>query len=532
MENISTDILVIGSGLAGMVSALEAEKAGLQVLITGKFTIGSGTNTNLSNGAFTVANPLFSKEDHLRETLNTGKGLNHPGMVKTLIERGPDAMERLKGYGVSLIENQMGYFVERHKDSASLPGVLLTNPLKERLKNSSIRLLPGLIIFDLVVEDGKVQGGFGFLRDGRPCIIRSKAVILAAGGAGAIYQRNDNQRTILGDGYGLALRAGLPLLDLEFVQYYPFVIAEPRLHTFMLYPPYPKETRVMDERGEDLLERLNLGDDLNRAIITRRDSLSFTLFEASRNGDIYFDLTRVPEEKWSHYPLNFLRRSKFPFWDRPFLVTPAVHFCMGGVEIDESGRTALPGLYATGEVVWGVHGANRLGGNALTECAVFGTLAGQSASEYAGGREPDLFSELSRRRWERKAGGYLRKSRGSFDPPTHLLKDLKILAWKYAGPFREESPLKEGLERLASIEKRVEKVYPSTLKDLFRKRDLENAALLLKAILSGSLARKESRGSFFRQDFPESDDQNWLKNTCYRLEKGDLRITHRPVLET
>jgi len=532
MEILSTDILVIGSGLAGMVSALEAEKAGLQVLITGKFTIGSGTNTTLSNGAFSVSNSLFSKEDHLRETLNTGKGLNHPGMVKTLIDRGPDAMEKLKGYGVSLIENQMGYSVERVKGSASLPGVLLANPLKEKLKNSSIRLLPGLIIFDLIVEDGRVRGAFGFLNDGRPCFIQSKAVILAAGGAGAIYQRNDNQRGVLGDGYGLALRAGLPLFDLEFVQYYPFVIAEPRLHTFMLYPPYPKETRVLDERGENFLERLNLGDDLNRAIITRRDSLSLTLFEASRNGDIYFDLRQVPEEKWSQYPLNFLSRSKFPFRDRPFLVSPAVHFCMGGVETDMNGRTALQGLYAAGEVVWGVHGANRLGGNALTECAVFGILAGQSASEYARGREPDLISEPFKRRWERKAGGYLKKSRGTFDPPRNILKDLKVLAWKLAGPFREESSLKEGLERLAAIEKRIEKVYPATLKDLFRKRDLENAALLLKAILNGSLARKESRGSFFRQDFPDQNDREWLKNTCYRLEKGDLQITHRPVLET
>ncbi len=533
MENISTDILVIGSGLAGMVSALEAEKAGLQVLITGKFTIGAGTNTNLSNGAFTVSNPLFSKEDHLKETFISGKGLNHPGMVKTLIGRGPDAMEKLKGYGVLLIENQMGYFVERRKGSASLPGVLLTNPLKERLKNSSIRLLPGLIIFDLIVEDGKVRGAFGFLNDGRPCLIQSKAVILAAGGAGAIYHRNDNQRTILGDGYGLALRAGLPLLDLEFVQFYPFVIAEPRLHTFMLYPPYPKETRVLDERGEDLLERLNLGDDLNRAIITRRDSLSFTLFEASRNGDIYFDLTRVPEEKWSHYPLNFLRRSKFPFWDRPFLVSPAVHFCMGGVEIDEDGRTALPGLYAAGEVVWGVHGANRLGGNALTECAVFGTLAGQSASEYACQKQDaqgpsSFFDERSKKRWERQAGKYLRRKRGMFDRPEDLLKNLKDIAWKYAGMVREEGVLREGLVQLDSLEKRIEKVYPATLKDLFTKRNLENVALILKAILEGSLLRMESRGSFFRRDFPDRDDQNWLKNTSYRLERGELRITHRP----
>jgi len=141
MEILSTDILVIGSGLAGMISALEAEKAGLQVLITGKFTIGLGTNTALSNGAFSVSNSLFSREDHFRETLNAGKALNHPGMVNTLIERGPDAMEKLKGYGVSLVENQMGYFVERVKGSASLPGVLLTNPIRERLKNSSIRSL-------------------------------------------------------------------------------------------------------------------------------------------------------------------------------------------------------------------------------------------------------------------------------------------------------------------------------------------------------------------------------------------------------
>lgn len=528
MEIISTDILVIGSGLAGMVSALEAEKAGLQVLITGKFTIGAGTNTNLSNGAFTLANSLFSKEDHHRETLIAGRGLNRPGMVKTLIEKGPDAMEKLKGYGVSLTENQMGYFVERVKGSASLPGVLLTNPLKERLKNSSIRLLPGLTIFDLIIEDGNALGAFGFLKDGRPCLIQSKAILLAAGGAGAIYQRNDNQRGILGDGYGLALRAGLSLLDLEFVQFYPFVMAEPRLHTFILYPPYPKETRLLDEKGENLLEKLKLGNDLNRAIITRRDSLSLTLFEASRNGDIYFDLRQVPEEKWDHYPLNFLRRSKFPFRDRPFLVSPAVHFCMGGVETDMNGRTAFPGLYAAGEVVWGVHGANRLGGNALTECAVFGILAGQSASEYAREREPDLISEPFKRRWERKAGGYLKKSRGSFDPPTQILKEMKTLSWQYAGPAREESSLKEGLERLASIEKRIDKVYPATLKDLFRKRELENVALLLKAILNGSLARKESRGSFFRRDFPDQNDREWLKNTCYRLEKGEIQVTHRP----
>lgn len=530
MEILSTDILVIGGGLAGLMASLEAEQTGLQVLITGKFAIGSGTNTNLSNGAFTVANSLFSREDHLRETILSGRGLSHPGMVQTLIDQGPNAMEKLKGYGVSLIENQMGYFVERQKGSATLPGVLLIHPLKERLRNSSIRIAPGLVIFDLIVEDGRARGAFGFLGDGRPCLIQSKAIILAAGGAGAIYQRNDNQRTILGDGYGLALRAGLTLLDLEFVQFYPFVIAEPRLHTFILYPPYPKEAKLLDEKGENLLERLRLGNDLNQAIITQRDSLSLTLFEVSRNGDIYFDLRQVPEERWDHYPLNFLKRSKFPFRERPFLVSPAVHFCMGGVETDRDQRTALAGLFAAGEVVWGVHGANRLGGNALTECAVFGMLSGRSASEYAAGREPETFSESFKRRWERKAEGYLKKGRWAFDPPRDILRNLKTLAWKYAGPIREEGSLKEGLERLTSLEKKIEKIYAATLKDLFRKKELENAALILKAILTGSLSREESRGAFFRQDFPGQNDRQWLKNTCYIFEKGELKITHRPVM--
>ena len=129
---------------------------------------------------------------------------------------------------------------------------------------------------------------------------------------------------------------------------------------------------------------------------------------------------------------------------------------------------------------------------------------------------------------------YLKKRRGAFDHPRDLLNDLKDLAWKYIGPVREEGLLEEGLlkegsDRLASLEKKIERIYPATLKDLFRKKDLENGALLLKALLKGSLLRTESRGSFFRKDFPSQDDKNWLKNTCYRLEDGEFQITHRPT---
>ncbi len=534
MERLNTDVLVIGSGLAGLVSALEAERAGLRVLLIGKFAIGMGTNTSLANGVFTAANSRYSKEAHLQGTLQSGRGLNRGRLVRTLVEKAPDALKELKDHGSSVLEKGTGFIVDRPEGSSQLPGILLVRPLIEKLRNSSVRLLPGLVIFDLVIEEGEVQGAFGFFKDGKPCLIQSRAVVLSAGGAGAIYRRNDNQRSTLGDGYAIALRAGLSLLDLEFVQFYPFVLGEPRLSSFLLYPPYPREVRLLSEKGEDLSERFHLRGDLSQAVGSQRDRLSIALYHASQNGDVFFDFTQVPAGEWKRYPLNFLKKSKFPFQNRPFLISPAVHFFMGGVEIDETGATSLPGLFAAGEVAWGIHGANRLGGNALTECAVFGALAGRAATEYVRHKEQGQgtlspFSENLVKKWDRKVGLYLRKRRGTFDQPKNLLNELRDLAWKYAGPVREEESLKEGLDRLASIRRKIDAVYPATLRDLFRRRDLENSALVLNAILQGSLLRRESRGSFFRKDFPDRDDRNWLKNTCYRLVKGDLQITHRLV---
>ncbi|MGZ3515194.1 MAG: FAD-binding protein, partial [Thermodesulfobacteriota bacterium] len=464
METLTADVLVIGSGLAGILSALEAERAGLRVLIVGKFAIGMGTNTSLANGVFTASNAHFSKEDHLHATLESGRGLNHVGLVRTLVEKGSDAIKKLKDYGAPVLENGTKYVTDRPEDSSQLPGIFLIKSLVERLRNSSVKAMPGLVVFDLVVEEGKIRGAFGFLKDGKACLIRSGAVILATGGAGAIYRRNDNQKSILGDGYALGLRAGLSVLDLEFVQFYPFTLGEPRLSPFLLYPPYPQEVRLFNEKKEDLLEEFNLRENLNQAAISQRDRLSIALYHASQKGDVFFDMTRVPREKWERYPLNFLKKSKFPFQDRPFLVSPAVHFFMGGLEIDEHGRTSLPGLFAAGEVTWGIHGANRLGGNALTECAVFGAMSGQSAAEYIGQKEREqepsnLFPEALMKKWERKVRSYLRGRRGTFEPPKDLLKELKNLAWKYASPDREEGSLREGLERLASVEKRVGEIY-------------------------------------------------------------------------
>ncbi len=528
MEEIKTDVLVIGSGLAGIIAGLEASNAGSDVVITGKFAIGMGTNSSLAGGFFAAETSSFSKEAHLNETLTYGKGLNKKKLVKVMTEKGRIGIEKLLEYGVPLVEGKRGYEVKGEEGSSQLPGVIMMKALVDRIRKSPIKLFPGLNIFELIVEDNEIRGAFGFLRDGRNVIVYSKAIILATGGGGGIFFRNDNQKSILGDGYAIALKAGLPIFDLEFVQFYPFVLAEPRLSSIILVPPFPKEMRFFDAQGRDPFEDSEIKGDYHKGIIFYRDYLSIRLYEASKRCDVYCDLRDVPDWKWMRFPLNFLIKSKFPFRKRPFLISPAAHFFMGGVEIDESCRTEISGLYACGEIVWGIHGANRLGGNALTECLVFGEISGKQAAQYAKPKEFKL-SPLMKKKSEKRIKEYLKKKKGAFERPKDILREIKDLAWKYAGPVREETGLKEGLDRLRYIEEKVERIYPEELKDLFLKKDLENISIILKAILKGSLIRKESRGSFFRKDFPKQDDENWLKNTSYKLENGEIIISHKSL---
>jgi len=168
MEELTTDILVIGSGLAGILSAFEAERQGAGVLILGKFAIGMGTNSSLAGGGFLAANSVYSAEDHLRTTLEAGRGLNQPGLVKTLAENGSRAIEALKGYDVPMVERKTGYRIGRPENSPQLSGVLLMKILAERLRGSRVTLLPGFSVFDLVLEEGAVRGASGSTGTGDP----------------------------------------------------------------------------------------------------------------------------------------------------------------------------------------------------------------------------------------------------------------------------------------------------------------------------------------------------------------------------
>jgi aspartate oxidase len=308
---------------------------------------------------------------------------------------------------------------------------------------------------------------------------------------------------------------------MAFVQFYPFVIAEPHLPSVMLYPPYPREVRLLDARGVDLTAKHGL-DDLTAAIRRRRDELSAMIFNEGLTGPVRMDFTGVPASSWEHYPLKLLSKIKFDFCRQPVAISPGAHFFMGGVRIHEDCETASVGLFACGEVVWGLHGANRRGGNALTECVVTGRIAGREAARQSRSTERSAAKpETPQVPWSSLPTPAIAKLR-------KLRTSIREIAWNCAGVLRSEEGLARGLKSLPELESRLQGINPGTGGEMKLKEDLASAMFVLKAVLSASVPRRESRGSFQRQDFPHEDNGNWHKNSrvTYDPLSGRVTVSH------
>lgn len=507
------DVIVIGAGCAGMVAALEAQAEGGDVAVIDRGPIGIGTNSALAGGRFTGPTQHYSQEEYVKGTLEIGKGINREELVRLMGQEAPHAFSLLHSFGLDLVEFSSGYLVRSPRPDL-IPGLTLVKVLAEKIKSlSGIDVLTGLYVTEILRNEEKVYGVRGLHRKGEEVCIYAPAVVLATGGAGAIYQRNDNQKGIMGQGYYLAAKAGLELWDMEFVQFYPLVIAEPGLPSMPIFFPQPKEAKFINTAGEDIFKKYDIGDLTGGATITRRDELSAILFQESLRGPVSMDLRGVPDSLWEKFPLRLLKKIKFDFQGKPFAVSPAAHFFMGGVRVDESGTTALPGLFACGEIVWGLHGANRMGGNALTECAVFGRIAGRNAARYARiqrashPRAKEFPKDLSHR--PSSVRGILKD----------LRQGIREIAWRYAGVVRTEKGLTEGLAKLMELERELKAVATQTVLERKSKEDLVSAAFVLKAVLTASISREESRGAFIREDFPQQDDLNWRKNSCLPYDR-------------
>jgi succinate dehydrogenase/fumarate reductase flavoprotein subunit len=519
-------IIIVGAGLAGMIAALSSHDEGAQVTLIDRGSVGLGTNSALSGGLFTGPTFLHSPEDYIRDTLDVGRGINCKRLVRLVASEATEAFDFLRSMDLTLIEYPTAFAVESSR-AEIIRGMTLVRKIAEKVKGiPGITILTGFYVTDILTEKGQAHGVKGFDKNGNNKEIHCDGVIIATGGAGAIYAKNDNQKTILGQGYYLAAKAGLALWDLEFIQCYPLVIAEPHLPSMLVYPFYPHEAKLVNRKGEDILARYGI-QDINEAILKKRDEFSVILFEESKTSGVLMDFSEVPDHMWGTYPLAVLDRLRFDVRKQPFAVAPAVHFCMGGVEISNEGQTGLPGLYACGEVIWGIHGANRRGGNALTECVVTGKIAGKSAARH-GARGRGAIQEKP-----------VPETHGIADfgqdgppvSPRKLLTRLRNLAWEHAGIVRDEKAMSDGLHKLRDLEKDLKKVSWSNVVERSLRQDLACAVFTLRAIIAASMGRKESRGSFIRRDFPQEDNGNWRKNSCltYDQVEDSFSVTYHDV---
>ena len=530
MENIKCDVLVIGSGAAGLRAAIAAKNMGCDVIVVSKGAPGKGTCTIVSGGVFAGTAPGEPVETHSIQTLKAGRGINQQELVNILVQEGPLRLQELVKWGLK------GSFHRGDLISEGRPfiwGEEIINCLADRAETSGVRLLGGLIVSD-IKSFQKILGIRTFVpNSNRWLTISAKAAVLAAGGAGGLYFRHDNPKRILGDGYGLALQAGAVLQNMEFVQFYPLGLAEQAFPSFLIPPRLADFGRLYNEHNEDIYEKYSITE--RPAGIKARDQLAQALFtEIYRKGHcVWLDLCNLTMAEWNADPFSASTRNilgdRYGARNRPVRVAPMAHHVMGGICIDARGTTSVPGLFAAGEVTGGLHGANRMGGNALTETVVYGARAGRAAAEQALAITDDQQTDLSGELFgpQTDTGG------NAAEPDTDpLMFRLQHTMWDNGGILRNSQGLNNALKTVDAIKAEtgslpIKNNEPAAVQ---RVLELRFASQTAEMILQGALRRKESRGAHFREDYPGQDDENWCGHLRVRLSaEGKLSYTFSSI---
>ena len=356
MRCLHADVVVVGSGIAGLYAAICCRQAGLRVLVCSKSRPGTGSCSALSQGHFRSRTGQFSKAEHRRLTLEAGQGLNQETLVDILVERAREAVLRLKDFGVLLGEEERSFASRPEK--IGLEGRSITRPLTEWAQSRGVQFCSPFFAWEVLELEGRAAGICGFFQaEAEPSLILARTVILAAGGGGALYRWSDNPQGMSGDGYALAYRAGLPLMDMEFVQFFPFTLAGSS-RTSRLIPPVVAEIGTLSNaRQENVVEKY--GITRRPLAVAARDQLSLAMAREQEAGlDVQGAFPfQVPEEEavWRQAGEAFgvegieqLRSWVFTIsqGSGTLLVRPGAHFCMGGMLIDGLCRTALTGLLA------------------------------------------------------------------------------------------------------------------------------------------------------------------------------------------
>ena len=550
-----TNILVIGCGGAGLRSAIEIKKAGLDVCILGKRPK-TDSHTVLAAGGINAALGNLDKEDswehHFIDTYLEGYCIGNPSKIQIMAKESPFLVKELDEWGANFAKLKNGELDQRffgaHKYrrtcySGDFTGLSILKTLLKKVDELNIPIYDNQYVTELFIRDNICFGAMSFnIFSSERTVHFADAVILCTGGHTRIWRKSSSRKNEnTGDGYYLALKAGCQLIDMEMVQFHPsgMLLPEEMEGTLVTEAVRGEGGKLINSKGERFMKHY----DPKRMELSTRDKVAIANYteivegRGTENGGVFLDISHKSKEfiveKLPRIYKQFLEAQMLDISKSPMEVAPTAHYSMGGILVDpENLSTSVEGLFAAGEVSGGLHGANRLGGNSLAEIIIFGKRAGIASVKYSKTIEKQLRSKTSIALAHENINKFIKNGNQLIRP---LQYDLRLIMWKNCGVIKNKTLLSEGLEKIKIIEKkfndidvRIDKYNCDDLALIF---DLQASLISAKSTILSALARTESRGAHQRSDFPEID--NTFKFNCLvtMQENGNLEISKLPLKE-
>lgn len=565
-RQVDTDVLVVGGGGAAARAALEASRRGARVAMVMKGTFGKSGATAYKvaemagyNFADGYPDPRDSPAEHLKDILNAAAGTCDERLAAILAEEAPRTIRDLEAWGVPLVKDGdrylavQGCFATRPRMHV-VPGHAepILAAMIEQLRTRDVAIFEDIIITQLLVVDGACAGAVGMSQDGEVIVFRAAATCMGTGGAGQLFFHNLNPADVTGDGYALAFRAGAELVNMEFMQCGPAIIHPVRNifngWVWMLHPP------VYNAQGEEFLRRyVPEGMTVEECMDRRQGHYPFSRYDGSHwidvaiqkeilegrgapEGGVFIDLSRTSEDTlpdnergrevrkmWGITRQWLLKERGFDVTSQPVQVACFGHAINGGMRIEPTTESTLPGLFAAGEAAGGPHGADRLGGNMVVTCQVFGRRMGEHAAERARGLgnpgRVDAAAGVEEARLESLRGG-----RGTVTP-LEMKKRIQKAMWKDLIVVRNEAKLRECLAELESIRGDWQsELTVDGPRGLWEALEVENMLTVGEIMARAALMRTESRGSHFREDYQEQEDPRWATSIVVSQANGKVGL--------
>jgi succinate dehydrogenase / fumarate reductase, flavoprotein subunit len=550
------DVLVIGAGGAGLRAAIAAAEQGARTAVICRSLLGKA-HTVMAEGGVAASFGNVDADDnwrvHFQDTMFGGKYLNNWHMAELHAKEAPDRVRELEQWGAVFDrtpDRKMtqrafgGHTYRRLVHIGDRTGLELIRTLQDKAVHEGMDVFMECTITRLLKDGDRVCGAFGYRRaTGEFLSFAAPSVVLATGGAGRCWRITSNSWECMGDGYALAYEAGAELVDMEFVQFHP---------TGMVWPPGVIGLLVTEAvRGEGGILRNASGErfmeryDPQRLELSTRDVVARAIYtevkegRGTPHGGVLLDVSHLPaafvrEQLPSMYD-QFTELAGVDITQAPMEVGPTCHYFMGGVRVDaETGRSTVAGLFATGECSGGMNGANRLGGNSLSDLLVFGKRAGERAALDASAASAPQIDEVQLAQAAGEMTRYLSGPGG--EDPYRLHAELQSTMQDDAGIFREEAGLTAVLNQLDEFDRRVSEVLARSSTTVYNPgwhlcRDLRNMVIVSRAVVRSALRRQESRGAHSRLDFPAFDDYWSEHNIVVRKDGEEMILEPRPVVK-